>query len=229
MLWEDNYLAHFGIKNQRWGIRRFQNPDGTLTEEGRIRYGYTSDADNKKKKKETIKNLTDQMKNLDGLSSQDRKKLSVEAIKQITSKDNDRKDIQDLEWELAKQIDKKSGNWNTQYSVSEGHRKAMKEVNDAADKLDEREEEIKKEIGWQAIPFTDTERRSVTLQMINSKRRKEQRERLIAALKRDNDYSRLLEAYNKTEGNLVSAVIKDLGFEDTPEIRSALYTYVFNY
>ena len=33
-----NYLAHFGIKGQKWGIRRFQNADGTLTAEGRARY-----------------------------------------------------------------------------------------------------------------------------------------------------------------------------------------------
>lgn len=33
------YLAHHGIKGQKWGVRRFQNPDGTLTEEGRRRYG----------------------------------------------------------------------------------------------------------------------------------------------------------------------------------------------
>ena len=32
-------LYHHGIKGQRWGVRRFQNPDGTLTEEGRKRYG----------------------------------------------------------------------------------------------------------------------------------------------------------------------------------------------
>ena len=32
------YLAHFGIKGQKWGIRRFQNPDGTLTPEGKRRY-----------------------------------------------------------------------------------------------------------------------------------------------------------------------------------------------
>lgn len=38
MTWEDNYLAHFGIKGQKWGIRRYQNEDGSLTEEGRQRY-----------------------------------------------------------------------------------------------------------------------------------------------------------------------------------------------
>ena len=34
-----NFLAHYGIKGQQWGQRRFQNEDGTLTEEGRRRYG----------------------------------------------------------------------------------------------------------------------------------------------------------------------------------------------
>lgn len=35
--WNDE-LYHHGIKGQKWGIRRFQNPDGTLTEEGKARY-----------------------------------------------------------------------------------------------------------------------------------------------------------------------------------------------
>lgn len=36
---QHEYLAHYGIKKQKWGVRRFQNPDGSLTEEGRRRYG----------------------------------------------------------------------------------------------------------------------------------------------------------------------------------------------
>jgi hypothetical protein len=32
-------LYHHGILGQKWGIRRFQNPDGSLTPEGRERYG----------------------------------------------------------------------------------------------------------------------------------------------------------------------------------------------
>lgn len=36
--WDDGtYLAHHGIKGQKWGIRRFQNPDGSYTSEGRTR------------------------------------------------------------------------------------------------------------------------------------------------------------------------------------------------
>lgn len=32
-------IFHFGILGQKWGIRRFQNEDGTLTPAGRERYG----------------------------------------------------------------------------------------------------------------------------------------------------------------------------------------------
>lgn len=33
----ENYLSHHGIIGQRWGIRRYQNKDGSLTPEGRKR------------------------------------------------------------------------------------------------------------------------------------------------------------------------------------------------
>lgn len=36
---EINSLAHHGILGQKWGIRRFQNRDGSLTAEGAKRYG----------------------------------------------------------------------------------------------------------------------------------------------------------------------------------------------
>ena len=48
MTYESNYLAHFGIKGQQWGVRRFQNEDGTLTEEGKQRY-YSSLSNGQKK------------------------------------------------------------------------------------------------------------------------------------------------------------------------------------
>lgn len=33
------YLAHHGIKGQKWGVRRYQNDDGSLTALGKQRYG----------------------------------------------------------------------------------------------------------------------------------------------------------------------------------------------
>lgn len=36
----ENELKHFGIKGQKWGIRRYQNEDGTLTDAGKRRFGY---------------------------------------------------------------------------------------------------------------------------------------------------------------------------------------------
>lgn len=35
---EYNYLCHHGIQGMKWGIRRYQNKDGSLTNEGRERY-----------------------------------------------------------------------------------------------------------------------------------------------------------------------------------------------
>ena len=35
--YSDDYLAHHGIKGQRWGVRRFQNTDGTRTAAGKAR------------------------------------------------------------------------------------------------------------------------------------------------------------------------------------------------
>lgn len=35
----DRYLCHYGVKGMKWGVRRYQNPDGSYTPLGRQRYG----------------------------------------------------------------------------------------------------------------------------------------------------------------------------------------------
>lgn len=37
-LYQYDELYHHGIQGQKWGVRRYQNEDGSLTEEGRIHY-----------------------------------------------------------------------------------------------------------------------------------------------------------------------------------------------
>lgn len=47
-MWEYNYtdtLAHHGVKGMKWGVRRFQNEDGSLTPEGEKRYRHLKDYD----------------------------------------------------------------------------------------------------------------------------------------------------------------------------------------
>lgn len=50
-------LTHTGVKGMRWGRRRYQNPDGTLTPEGRRHYGigerYINGFDKKAKRSDT--------------------------------------------------------------------------------------------------------------------------------------------------------------------------------
>ena len=58
---EGAYLAHHGVKNQRWGVRRFQNYDGSLTEKGKRRMktlqGKYDKLDAKKAKLNSQKNM----------------------------------------------------------------------------------------------------------------------------------------------------------------------------
>lgn len=41
----NDYLEHWGVKGQKWGVRRYQNEDGTLTEAGKKRYAFQTGKD----------------------------------------------------------------------------------------------------------------------------------------------------------------------------------------
>ena len=56
---EDYVLVHHGIKGQKWGIRRFQNTDGSLTAAGRQRYGYS--VETRKSPREELRKHTDRV------------------------------------------------------------------------------------------------------------------------------------------------------------------------
>lgn len=54
------YLMHHGIKGQRWGVRRYENADGSLTEAGKRRYA-----------KEAAKDRVKAVKNRSSLSDKE--------------------------------------------------------------------------------------------------------------------------------------------------------------
>lgn len=61
-------LYHYGILGMHWGIRRYQNPDGTLTEEGKKHYAKKEEKALKKeakKREEILKDPEKLSRNLD--------------------------------------------------------------------------------------------------------------------------------------------------------------------
>lgn len=68
-----NQMYHAGIKGQKWGVRRFQNEDGTRTSAGKKRDG---DDRSKTKSEDHQSSRTSKAKGLSGLSNDELKKLN---------------------------------------------------------------------------------------------------------------------------------------------------------
>lgn len=81
MLYESkcNYLKHHGILGQRWGVRRFQNLDGSLTPEGRERYLDTGDIQKKEAAYKEAKKSYSEIKNSSKVSVEERNSAEAKA------------------------------------------------------------------------------------------------------------------------------------------------------
>lgn len=84
----DDELQHHGIKGQRWGQRRFQNPDGSLTERGKKRYNKEVEKlkAEEKKIKEAEKVAATKKKTQAKLDKLDAKKAELEERKKALKK-----------------------------------------------------------------------------------------------------------------------------------------------
>lgn len=85
-----NELYHYGVKGMRWGVRRYQNDDGTLTDLGKRRYDRDVRENNSKKKDNRI--------NIDGPDPKRWAKEDVSRTKKVVdSSANIVKDMQKIE------------------------------------------------------------------------------------------------------------------------------------
>lgn len=86
--YSEDELAHYGIMGQKWGIRNYQNPDGTLTEEGKKRYGTgsrTEFADRMRRSEEAAKQET-QINRLSGRRPSERIVNKIDKLSEARNK-----------------------------------------------------------------------------------------------------------------------------------------------
>lgn len=83
----EDELMHFGIKGQKWHFRRYQNPDGTLTEAGKKRYAKLesklndlkpNSTNNTKKKNYSVQKSVSEMNNNELQEAINRKRLEMQ-------------------------------------------------------------------------------------------------------------------------------------------------------
>ena len=85
-------LYHAGIKGMRWGVRRYQNPDGSLTPAGRKRYSNPDGTLNKKGEKFYAKETARLKAESERLANEKKTSAKLAKLDQMRKKNSDLQD-----------------------------------------------------------------------------------------------------------------------------------------
>lgn len=118
---ENNELTHWGVRGMKWGIRRYQNKDGTLTPAGKKRYASEMEKlkaeekvlKNKQRTKAKFEKIETKKKELEELRKKVEGKMTdAEKKAKAAEKEAAKKADKDAEAEKVKDTEKNSGKIN---------------------------------------------------------------------------------------------------------------------
>jgi hypothetical protein len=187
-------LKHHGISGQKWGVRRFQNEDGTYTEEGKKRYSSIKSAADAIKRESDYEMAEAQnaRKEYDKLKNSKMRSPEEWLNEGFGENWKDKKYMQDA-WNIDDPINfaKKSIESEREFELNQYLAKEQEHINNAKEWIDARDSLMNKKIS----DFTDSQMK--TIEASTKELTKKQNEREIK------------DAANKGTGATVRAHVPD--------------------
>ena len=235
-------LYHHGILGQRWGVRRFQNPDGSLTEAGKKRYlkydfspdrkGYYISKRGQRKLGKEGMDLYNKKRETDKKAEEEAVKKSTERINEIDKITNPEKKREELQGLLDAAYDdihsersgKDGAHTDEKYWFGVG---ATNYILDRAtfnwSDQTPKTEGTKKQLAL--IAKLESELRTERNKKASTNTTKEYR-KAIETYKNDPKIKGLMNDISKAHDDMLGIILTDMGISDTPTNRKKIETFV---